>query len=98
MFCLTSASPWHSLCLASGGKIKVNTGYGKELESRHYLEQKDVRNQVSFVLLLLMELFVFQRSVCAMKVRDVFFCGQALSFLSGGFGLCSKQEKRNRFV
>lgn len=45
--------------------MNVNTGYGEELGSGHYqatLGHKAVGNHISSVLLL-MELFVFQRSV-----------------------------------
>lgn len=83
--------------------MNVSIGYGEQMESGHYqaiLEHKAVGNQVSSVLLLLTELFIFKRSV-SMPQRSqkaFFFCGQSLSFLSGGFGLYSEQEKRNRFV
>lgn len=77
--------------------MKVNTGYGEELEPGHYqatLGHKAVGNQVSSVMLLLTELFVFQRSVSVPRRSQIaFFVGNLyLSFLE--VLVCIQNKKR----
>lgn len=79
--------------------MNVNTGCGEELEAGHYkatLGHKAVGNQVSSVLLQLMELFVIQRSASVPQRSQIAFLWAVFIFPFWRFWVAFKARKEKQ--